>query len=184
MKSKVKTDNSFIADKVDLRINHLPDKQDISVLDCYAGSGLIWKKIQSIKKDKNFDITQIERDKKKGVYLRGDNVKFLQSIDIFGFDVIDLDAYGVPYKQLSIVIPKIKIGTVIYITYICRMFGALNNNFLSECGYSDSMVKKIPTLFYKNGIDKFKQYLAHHGVKELYVREHALKYYIACKKEF
>jgi hypothetical protein len=45
--------------------------------------------------------------------------------------------------------------------------GTLPNKLLNELGYNESMIKKCRTLFSKNGLEKFKQFLAINGVKEI-----------------
>ena len=48
--SKAKTDNSMFWDKVLLRLNHLPEKNNINVLDCFSGNGEIWDQIKKMTK--------------------------------------------------------------------------------------------------------------------------------------
>ena len=45
--------------------------------------------------------------------------------------------------------------------------GKLPNELLYNCGYTKDMIKKIPTIFNRNGFDKFKEYLARYGVIEV-----------------
>lgn len=54
-----KTDNTNLRLKVNLRRQYLPDKATIKVLDCYGGSGHIWKTIQSQETKKQFYITTL-----------------------------------------------------------------------------------------------------------------------------
>jgi len=41
--------------------------------------------------------------------------------------------------------------------------------------------RKIPTLFYKNGLEKMKLFLAQNGVREIKIRSFNNKYYIFFK---
>jgi hypothetical protein len=94
-------------------------------------------------------------------------------MDLSKFDVIDLDAYGVPFKQLKIIFmqnEKKKLDVIVFVTFIQTMFGALPRAFLKECGYPNKMVRKIPTLFNKNGMDKMKLYLALNGVSKIHYK--------------
>lgn len=176
-----KTDNSFLIDKVFLRLNHLPKKQEIKVLDCYGGDGHIWKEVQKRTKQK---ISVLKIEKKctaKGIYLCGDNEKFLQNIDFSKFDVVDFDAYGIPFKQLEIFFQKYPKNVVVFVTAILTMQGGLQKKMLEKIGYSKKMIEKIPTLFAKNEIDKIKQYLAINGVKKIWLRKYSRKNYLCFK---
>jgi len=175
--SKVQTDNSYFFDKVMLRFNHLPNKDIIKVLDCYAGNNFLWDRVKSLTK-KNIEYVGIDFRKSKN-NLEGNNLKFIKTIDIFKYDIIDLDAYGVPYLLLKIILDKFqKIDynkrkneeCVFFITFIQSLFGSLPFGMLSEIGYPKKMVKKIPTLFYKNGIEKFKRFLSNYGIKNIFIR--------------
>ena len=93
--NSVQTDNSFLETKVKLRIDNLP-AGECRVLDCYTGTGKIWRTIKQ-KTKKKIIVLGLELKNQGGVYLQGDNRKFLGSMDLRKFNVIDLDAYGVPY---------------------------------------------------------------------------------------
>jgi hypothetical protein len=164
-KRRIKTDNSYFITKVNLRLRHLPKKDEIKVLDCFAGESKIWK---SIKKTTNKRINVIGIDKKKyNNTLKGDNVKYLKALNLNKYDVIDLDAYGIPFKQLEIIFQKKYKGKV-FITFIQSIFGQLPEEMLLNLGYTKSMIKKCPTLFNLNGLEKFKLYLAKRGIKRIY----------------
>jgi hypothetical protein len=158
---QIKTDNTYLKNKIKLRINHLPEKEEIKVLDCFAGNQIIWGKIKK-RINKKFTIIGIDKSRnKKG--LRGDNLKYIKGMDLNRFDIIDLDAYGVPYKQIKMIFEKNYKGRI-FITFIQSMFGELPKDMLKEIGYSEEMIKKCPTLFNRNGIEKFKGYLSKLGV--------------------
>lgn len=97
--ARIKTNNSYLADKARLRLNNLPD--DPSVLDCYGGAGLVWEAVKRMygKPIKYLSIDKI--DYGIGFYLPGDNMKYLGSMDLSPYNIIDLDAYGCPYGQLK-----------------------------------------------------------------------------------
>jgi len=174
--SKVQTDNSFLFDKIMLRINNLPLKNEIYVLDCFAGEGKIWNYIKN-KIKKKFYILSIDKKNFNKIYLKGDNLKYLKNLPLEKFDVIDFDAYGVPYNQLKIIFQK-KINAVVFITFIQSLYGGLPINMLEEIGYNKNMIKKIPTLFFKNGLKKFKLFLAQNGVKKIKIRSFRNKHYL------
>lgn len=178
--SKRQTDNSFLQDKIALRLNHIPRKDKLYVLDAYGGDGYIWN---AIKKKYPGEILLLRCDHKpgkRGAYLRGDNLKFLKSLDLSVFDVIDLDAYGYPHAQLKEVFTqhaRYPFDAVIFVTAIQVNVGALPYGLLEELNYPRKMIKKCPTLFNANGIEKMKRFLALHGVTTINRRSHGRKHY-------
>ena len=177
--SSVQTDNSYIADKVMMRLRHLPDKPAITVLDAFAGDGTIWRQVRKMS-DKQITVVSLDqKPDKSGVYLQGDNIKFMVGMDLTRFDVIDLDAYGVPYNQLCLVTERAAKGTVVFVTFIQTMTGQLPKAMLIECGYSRNMIAKIPTLFNRNGMEKMKHVLANHGISQIHVKSSGRKNYLA-----
>lgn len=117
--------------------------------------------------------------KLQGIYLHGDNLKFLASMDISKFNVVDLDAYGVPYEQLKILFSrKPQAETIIFVTFIQSLYGSLPRGMLEDLGYSPLMIKKCPTIFYRNGFEKFKQYLAISGIGQIKHYSHEKKHYL------
>lgn len=178
--SSLQTDNSFFADKVILRLQNLPDRENIKVLDCYGGRGRIWDEIaRQTVGVKKIDVVSIEEKKYNRMYLRGDNRKFLKMMDLSKFDIIDLDAYGVPFEQLEIIFEKSKkTNHFVFVTFIQVMMGALPKDFLNKLGYTDKMINKIPTLFNRNAFDKFCNYLYLKGIRDIIYRSGGRKYYI------
>lgn len=154
-----KTNNSHFKAKVNLRLENLPEKKStVRILDCFSGTGEIWKAVQ---KETKTELKVLGIDKKTdypGVYLKGDNMKYLRSLDLNQFDIIDLDAYGTPIKQLEVIFNRHFKG-IIFITFIQTLFGGIPKIMLNCLGYTDNMIKKCPTLFNKNALEKFKQYL-------------------------
>ena len=162
----MKTDNSHFEEKVRLRIDHLPEKPEILVLDCFAGTGKLWNEVKK-RTGKDIKVLSIEKESGKNpLALVGSNLKYLNSIDLNKFDLIDLDAYGVPYKQLSILFAKDYRGGV-FVTMIQSGMGQLPNGMIQEFGYSKAMIEKIPSLFNHEGLEKLKNYLYLHGVKQV-----------------
>ena len=167
--SKVQTDNDekYYPLKIKIRLQSIDKIKNPVVLDCFSGDGTLWKNIKNLS-DKEIKVLRIEtKQKAKGVYLKGDNKKFLKTIDLKAFDIIDLDAYGIPCDQLDILFKRNYKGIVI-VTAIQSMLGQLPVKMLKEVGYSKEMIKKCPTLFSKKGKEILKQWLAFKGVKEVY----------------
>ena len=155
-----KTDNSHLPEKVELRIESLSffKKNDINILEAYAGDGKIWSEVQRQTK-KKLNILKIEvKDNKKGIYLKGDNSKFIPLFEFKNYDIIDLDAYGVPYFQLKAIFQKHFKG-IVHVTFIQSGMGSLPNGLLKDLGYTETMIKKCRTLFSKNGMEKMQNFL-------------------------
>jgi len=177
-----KTDNSFLKYKVDLRIDQLPKKKTVTVLDAYCGEGMIWQTIKKALPAVRFNIVAIDKRNTPGVHLVGDNRKYLKAMDLMRFDVIDLDAWGIPFDQLNIVLSRpTKKGAVVHVTFIQSVTGILPMALLESLGYPRDMVRKCPTLFGRDGFGKFKNYLAVKGIKEIVYYQHHRKSYICFK---
>lgn len=166
MSSNKKTDNSYLNEKIELRIDSIKHLKKVIVLEVYSGSGLIWNEVKK-KTKKQIDILKIEKkENKKGVYLQGDNNKFIPLFDFSNYDVIDLDSYGVPFQQLKAIFQKEYKG-IVHCTFIQSGMGRLPNELLQEIGYSKQMIKKCPIILCKNGLEKMQNYLSKKGIKEI-----------------
>ena len=164
----LKTDNSHLEEKIILRINSINqiNKSSISILECYAGNGVIWSEVKK-RSNKTLKILQIEKEKGKNKFaICGDNLKVMKSLDLKCFDIIDLDAYGIPYAQLQECFDQ-KYKGFIHVTAIQSGMGSLPHEMLQKLGYTKKMIQKIPTLFSHNGIDKLKNYLYLYGVQSI-----------------
>lgn len=164
----VKTDNSHLTEKIQLRLDtvNMIDKDYIRVLECFSGDGVIWDEVKKLT-PKNIKILRMDqKPDKTGVYLKGDNLKFMKSMDFSVFDIVDLDAYGSPFKQLEIVFEKQYKG-IVHCTFIQSVMGNLDRKFLEQLGYPKRMIEKTPTLFSKNGMVKMERWLAKKGVKNI-----------------
>jgi len=161
-------DHSFFETKIKLREDNLP-RGKCRILDCYSSTGRIWRTIEKRHPEKDIAVTRIDREKGKGgIYLQGDNIKFLAVLDLDKFDIIDLDSYRVPYKPLHYIFEhKHRRRKRIFATFIQSIYGSLPIDFLQDLGYPPAMVRKCPTLFYADGFNKLKQYLAMHGVRRI-----------------
>jgi hypothetical protein len=121
-------------------------------------------------------------------YLPGDNRSFLSIIDLSRFNVVDLDAYGIPYDQLKILFDRGYKGCV-FVTFIQTGWGAMPWGLLTDLGFSREMIERIPTLFAQRasgiGWGFFKEWLASHGVKTIRLRSgaagHSHRHYLFFK---
>ncbi len=168
------TNNSFLNNKIKLRIKNLPQK-DLYVLNASAGNNEIWSAIQK-RFDCNINLVNIDKENYNYVYLKGDNLKYLSGMDLNKFDIIDLDAYGMPTKQLNILF-NLKFKGIVFFTFITTGKGRISNDILLSNGYTINMIEKCPTMFCKNGFVKFKQYLASKGINKIEYMNIDNKYY-------
>jgi len=168
MQTITKTDNSFLNKKIELRLKAINNinKSEINILEAYSGDGKIWGGVIR-QTDKKLNILKIEiKNDKKGVYLKGKNEKFIPLFDFSNYDIIDFDAYGVPYNQLEVVFLKNFKGIVI-VTFIQTGMGNLHDGFLLKLGFSKKMIEKCRTIFTKNGLQKMMDYLSCYKIKEI-----------------
>ena len=181
---QIKTDNTFLKAKIDLRLavmGHI-NKNAVSVLDAYSGDGVIWDGIRKLS-DKKLNILRIDsKQDKKGIYLKGDNKKFLNCLKLSNYDIIDLDSYGVPFEQCKIIFRSNYKGWLIC-TFIQSQFGKLNKDLLLSLGYTDKMISKIPTIFNRHGMEKMMSYLYLNGIEEIVGCFFGLKNYFAFNME-
>ena len=162
-----KTDNHYLKEKINVRIEVIGFIEAPVILECFAGRGILYKNIRK-QINKNIKLTSIELEKNKypKAHLTGDSFKYLKSIDLSNYNIIDLDAYGIPIKYIDYLVDKKYKGYVI-VTAIQSGMGKLPNLLLNKLGYSQNMIKKIPTLFNSNGLGKLRNYLYLVGVKQI-----------------
>jgi hypothetical protein len=104
-----------------------------------------------------------------------------RSISLYGFQspiVIDLDAYGVPFKQLEIVFQS-KYKGIVFVTFIQSVHGMLPRELIFNCGFTPEMVNKIPSLFNRDGFGKLKSYLYSRGIQFILYYQVERKFYMA-----
>lgn len=159
-------------------MNHLP-AGDLRVLDCFAGSGIIWRAIIAALPGRSIRVLPIdERSYSGGFRLPGDNRRYLQELDLSRFNVIDLDAYGVPADQIDALFNRGYSG-VVFATFIQSLDGIMPYSVLNAVGFSEAQVKKCPTLFSERGWQYFREYLALRGVTRIVHRSRGRKHYLA-----
>jgi len=158
--------SSHFGPKVSLRLAYLPDKPAITVLDAYHGPGEIWDEIKKRRPDLDIAVVGIDAKPLRQPCLKGNNIKYLRTLDLAAFDVIDLDAYGCPFAQMQILFERGFPGRV-FATYIKLEAGALSHGLLIANGYSHAMIKTCPTLVMQNPLGLLKNYLALNGVARI-----------------
>ncbi len=174
---KTNNDLSLLNSKIQLRINSIEHlKGEIKVLELFGGEGILWDQVKK-ETEKNIKVLGIDKNKYKRIQLQGDNLKFMDSLDLNYFDVVDADAWGSPFYQVEKIINSDFKG-IVHCTFIQTMMGQLSKEMLFKLGYSRTMIEKIPSLFNKNGVDKFKNYLAIKGIKEINIVSDNKKNYL------
>jgi hypothetical protein len=171
--SSHKTDNSSLATKVLFRLARLPEKEEIKVLDCYHGSGACWFNIK-LNTDKKIIVHGMDIEDKDSFVLLGDNRKVLRNITLSNYDVIDVDAYGVPYEIIKQIFEyQDNIDVIVFYTFCQTYMGSLPKDMMIDLGYTSGMYEKAPTLINKKGHNKFLQWLALNGVEKVeYIKLH------------
>jgi SAM-dependent methyltransferase len=71
------------------------------VLDAFAGHGRLWRAVG--RQVGALEVTGIDTNPRTRAALHVDNRRVLPSLDLAAFDVVDLDAYGVPADQAALV---------------------------------------------------------------------------------
>lgn len=160
-----KTDNDYLADKVALRAQHLPDG-DVRVLDCFAGKGIVWECVRRLTGRTISTLAIDKRDDLDSFHLHGDNSDFLATMDLSRFNVIDLDAYGTPYEQIRLLIQREYAGTV-FVTFIASSRGGVERQAMREIGFPDSAAEYAPSVLARRSRQYFLEWLALHGVERI-----------------
>jgi hypothetical protein len=173
---KTNNDNDMLQGKINLRIESIAHLEEVTVLELFGGEGVLWNEVKK-QTGKKIEILSIDKNKYKRLQLQGDNIKFIDSLNLSIFNVIDIDAWGSPYKQMDMIFNKGYFG-IIHCTFIQTMMGCLSKDMLLSLGYTDKMIDKIPSIFNKNGIHKFKLYLANKGIKEINIISKQRKNYL------
>ena len=173
-----KTDNSYAADKIAMRVNHSPWPSDrpLRVLDCFGGKGIVWRGVERLS-GKNVDRDCIEeRHDLSDFHFHGDNLKVMPSLALLNYDVIDVDAYGVPAEQLKIILDS-KFKGVVFVTLIQTMQGAIPKIIIEDLGIPLAVIEKAPSLIARRGWEYSKEWLNLHGVAKIIHRSKGRKHY-------
>lgn len=165
--SKLQTDNSHLEAKIQVRIDALSGIDFPKILECYAGRGIIWDSIKTRLK-KEIKITKIEKEKFKSpkMALPGDCLKYLKSINLDSFDIIDLDAYGIPFDQMETLFNRNYKGRVI-VTSIQSMHGGIPKKLAQINGISDKIRRAAPSLINSKFVEFISSYLYNHNIKSV-----------------
>lgn len=175
-----KRDNHFTGDKVALRLHHAPwpDTRPLKVLDVYGGHGLIWRAIAR-KTGRTIDRISIDnRPDLLAFHAHGDSPTVMAGMALDGFDVIDIDGYGIPLQPLKQVVATHFRGMV-FLTMIQTVKGIMPFALGQDLGFPDAVATKCPTMLGRRGFQYFKEWLALHGVTSIDHRSKNRKHYLA-----
>jgi hypothetical protein len=134
-KTNKKTDNSHYGAKIRLRVEAVNrcKSKNLYVLDAYAGYGHMWREVQRQCPKVKIRTLGIDQRPIGPHLIKGDNLKVLPSLDLAAFDIIDLDAYGIPAAQLAIVAQKAP-GVPVVVTAIASRMATLPHLILGSMG--------------------------------------------------
>lgn len=157
-----KTDNANIESKIHLRQLAVEGLDELRVLDLFAGKNKLWA---------GFDKTRyygVEKVKGKGRNLHTDNIRVIESLDLSGFNVIDVDSYGIPANQIYELYQNATLqeGTVIVYTCITSKMSELNKCILDMFNLRD-IYAKSKTMINGYAVDLFYGMLYDLGVREV-----------------
>ena len=85
----------------------------VRVLDAYGGDGDVWRHVATLT-DTRIEVTSVDQRSHARTQLTVDNRRFIASVDLSRFDLVDLDAWGFPAEQLALVADQQYAGTVTY----------------------------------------------------------------------
>jgi hypothetical protein len=132
------TDNDHVASKVALRIEAiemLGTPRPVHVLDAFHGYGRLWKLVENaLPEGWSLKMFRADKESRRPGTLKIDNARLLEVIDLTRFDIIDLDAYGVPADQLRTVATRAP-GKLVLTTMIARSFGRLPLSVTDDLGF-------------------------------------------------
>lgn len=157
------TDNDGIDRKVRLRVEAIKGLAVVNVLDLFAGDNLIWSRIPCQR------YYGIEAEKNKGRNLHADNRKIIPHLDLSTFNVVDCDAYGMPYEQIQLLFdnPTLQSGTIIIYTCISGVLNRLCVRMLSDYNLAEQY-KRSRVLYNRYSAEMFHAMLHSHGVKQVF----------------
>jgi hypothetical protein len=155
MPSRTKTDNTpaAFAGKVGLRLAAVEAiasrdprfmNRELRVLDCYAGAGRLWSAVRRCY-DGKLEVMGVDTRRFRRS-IKVDNRRILRSLDLDTFDLIDLDAYGVPAEQAQIIAERGYRGPIVW-TCIAMVYGLLPAPVTDAEGIPREWRRICPSLF-------------------------------------
>ena len=130
MSNVPKRDNSDLASKLELRrlcLKAWHDSSPITVLDCCAGQNHLWHELRA-----EFPVKYVGLDKmQKGTAnVKIDSTRWLRSVSLVAYDVIDVDAYGEPWPWWVDILSRATRDVTVFLT--CGAFGSPGRSQISK----------------------------------------------------
>lgn len=159
-----KTDNAHVWLKVAVRREAIAALTDVRVLDCFAGNNVLWKEI---KPDYYLGLEKVKG--KGGLNIHGDNLRLIPSLDLSRYNVIDLDAYGIPGAQLIALLRNKTLpdNVVVVYTGITNAVSGGPKKMIQAAGVPYEAYRKCPTLWNKKMLDIWYFFLLKIGVEKV-----------------
>jgi len=173
---RINNDNNLLNVKIKLRKEVVDLVDSPRVLDCYAGEGIIWKEIKKAEQ-KDISVFSIDRVGKYRADWVGNNINFLRTKDLSQFNIIDLDAWGSPVKQIEVLLKRKYTGYVV-VTFISTIAINPDSSLCKSYGLSHEIVKESPAIVGGKIFKMFFDFLAKNRIKEIRVCGTAKKKYL------
>ena len=174
---KTNNDKKIIEAKIQLRLMSLPKNQNqVSILECFAGEGILWNEVKKRTK-KQLKILSIDKNNYQKISLKGDNIRFLKSLDLTKYQIIDLDAWGCPANQLQVLFEK-KYKGIVICSFVQPKLRAINKIVQLNSGYTNKMIKEASFLCRKNGLEQMLFFIkTKFKVNKVKIANYKQKYY-------
>ena len=159
-----KTDNAHVWLKVAVRREAIAALTDVRVLDCFAGNNVLWKEI---KPDYYLGLEKVKGKGSRNIH--GDNLRLIPSLDLSRYNVIDLDAYGIPGAQLIALLRNKTLpdNVVVVYTGITNAVSGGQKKMIQAAGVPYEAYRKCPTLWNKKMLDLWYFLLFKIGVEKV-----------------
>ncbi len=158
----MRTDNGNLKAKLDLRRKFLSEYPPRKVLDCCQGRGYLWS---ILSREYPLETYTPLDTKSNGARLRIDSARFIASCKTIDYDVIDVDAYGMPWRHWYALLPKIEKPTTVFLTVgMIRMngIGKIGSRSLNDIGIKfqipPSIQPKLLPLAIRSALMSAKRY--------------------------
>lgn len=156
-------DNGRLDLKVRLRVDWLRTSGSgrVRVLDAYGGRGKVWAEVARQCPDVDIVRTAIEKQRSKVTdrsTLIGDNMRYLPTLNLAGFDAVDLDAYGWPVDQLAVVADRAPAAAV-FVTRGASPVGPVPAAVLAAAGIPSAWSAYATDVFVQQGEQLWDLYL-------------------------
>lgn len=123
---------------------------DLRILDAYAGPGRLWRNV-SRHYPGHLEVLGVDVRRFRTA-IKADNRRVLLSVDLSRFDLIDLDAYGLPAEQVEIISNRGYQGPLVW-TCIQKMFAVMPATITDKEGIPREWRDICPTLFSEYYVD-------------------------------